>query len=251
MTAVVDVLAFGAHPDDAELSVGGTLLKLKAKGYRTGVVDMTHGELGTRGTPAVRAAEAEEAARRLGLEVRRNLGLPDGGVLLSEATRLSAVRVIRECRPALILAPIEEDLHPDHRWTGRIVREAAFLSGLGKLDTGQPPHRPRAVLGCFSHIVRAPSLVVDITPYFARKKEACLAYRSQFFDPASTEPETYISRPEFWEWWEARARHFGNFIGARFGEAFVHDGPVPAPDLMEIFSGYGYYPKSRREEDRS
>lgn len=240
----IEVLAFGAHPDDVELTVGGTLLLLKDKGYRTGIVDLTRGELGTRGTADIRAAEAAEAARRLRADIRVNLGLPDGGVILDRESRLAVVRVLREHRPTLVLAPADEDLHPDHAHAGRIVREAAFLAGVAKLDTGQAPHRPRAVLGCFSHTVRDPAIVVDITPWFARKKEACLAYKSQFHDPASREPATYISRPEFWTWWEARARTFGHLIGAEFGEAFAHDGPVPVADPVAMFKDFGYYPAS-------
>ena len=138
-----DVLAFGAHPDDVELTIGGTVLSLLNQGYGVGIVDMTRGEMGTRGTPEVRATEAAEAARRLGVSVRRNLGLPDGNVVLNQASRDAVIRVLREYRPSVVLAPIDRDLHPDHAWTGRIVREAAFLAGLVRWDTAQAPHRPR------------------------------------------------------------------------------------------------------------
>jgi bacillithiol biosynthesis deacetylase BshB1 len=248
VSVVVDVLAFGAHPDDVELGVGGTLLALKAKGYRIGIADMTRGELGTRGDAATRAREAEEAARRLGADVRVNAGLRDGAVMLDEASRLAVVRILRAQRPTVVLAPIEEDLHPDHGATGRIVREACFIAGLARIDTGQAPHRPRTVLGCFSHHVREPDIVVDISAHFALKKEACLAYASQFHDPRSTEPATYISRPEFWEWWEARARHYGNMIGATHGEPFVHAGPIPVADLVAQFREFGYYPRPAAEK---
>jgi bacillithiol biosynthesis deacetylase BshB1 len=215
---------------------------MRALGYRCGIVDMTRGEMSTRGDPETRAREAAEAARRLGIEVRVNLGLPDGRVLLDDASRAATIRVIRQFRPAVLLAPIESDLHPDHSWTGRIVKEAAFLAGIARWDTGQPAFRPRTVLGCLSHTLQDPSLVVDITPFFQAKKEACLAYRSQFHDPQSNEPATYISRPEFWDWWEARARHYGHRIGVVFGEPFVHDGPIPVPDPVAQFRGFGYYP---------
>jgi len=238
----LDVLAFGAHPDDVELTVGGTVLALRAQGYTVGIVDMTRGEMGTRGSPEIRAQEATEAARRLGVEQRRNLGLPDGRVALDDASREAAIRVLREFRPTLVLAPVERDLHPDHGWTGRIVREACFLAGLERWDTGQPRHRPRAVLGYFSHTTVEPDLVIDITQFYEQKKAACLAYASQFHDPDSSELATYISSEGFWDWWEARARSLGQRIGAAFGEGFVHDGPVPVRDPVKQFETFGYYP---------
>ncbi|MAG57909.1 MAG: bacillithiol biosynthesis deacetylase BshB1 [Planctomycetes bacterium] len=239
----VDVLAFGAHPDDVELSVGGTLLALQELGHTVGIVDMTRGEMGTRGSPEIRAREAQEAARRLGVEVRQNLGLPDGRVALDETSREETIRVIRAQRPRLVLAPLQSDLHPDHEWTGRVVREAAFLAGLGKWETGQNPHRPRTVLHYFSHTLREPDLVIDITPHFSQKKEACLAYQSQFHDPESRKPATYIAGEKFWDWWEARARHFGHRVGVTFGEAFVHEGPLPVKDPVRLFDEFGYYPQ--------
>ena len=239
----LDVLAFGAHPDDVELTVGGTMLSLLSQGYGVGVVDMTRGELGTRGTPEVRAKEAEEAARRLGVGVRCNLDLPDGNVALNRESRDAVIRVLREHRPSVVLAPIDQDLHPDHVWTGRIVREAAFLAGLLRWDTGQAPHRPRTVLGYVTHTTEDPDQVVDITPFMEQKKEACLAYASQFHDVGSDAPATYISSAGFWDWWEARARSFCHRIGVEFGEGFVHDGPVPLADPVKQFTDFGYYPQ--------
>jgi bacillithiol biosynthesis deacetylase BshB1 len=244
MSEKLDVLAFGAHPDDVELTVGGTLLVLKEQGYRTGIVDMTRGEMATRGTPEIRAAESDTAGKLLGATLRRNLELPDGRVTLNEESRRKVIEVLRDHRPTIVLAPVEEDLHPDHLWTGRIVREACFISGLLRWDTGQAPHRPRTVLGYASHTVFEPSMVVDISPHFERKKEACLAYRSQFYDPDSEEPATYISSERFWDWWEARARHFGHRIGATFGEPFHHQGPIPVRDVVSQFLDFGYYPSS-------
>lgn len=238
----LDVLAFGAHPDDVELTVGGTVLSLISQGYSVGIVDMTRGEMGTRGTQETRAREATEAARRLGVATRRNLGLPDGRITLDETSREEVIRVLREFRPTLVLSPIESDLHPDHGWTGRIVKEASFLAGLKRWETGQPPHRPKTVLGYFSHTTVEPNTVVDITPFFQQKKEVCLAYESQFHDPESSEPETYISSAGFWDWWEARARGFGHRIGVTYGEGFVHDGPIPLKDPVKQFVDFGYYP---------
>lgn len=243
----VDVLAFGAHPDDVELTVGGTLLRLADLGYRVGIVDMTRGEMATRGTPEIRAQEAQVAAERLRCTVRINLGLPDGKVLLDDHSRDAVIRVLRRCTPALVIAPTQEDLHPDHAWTGRIVKESSFLAGLAKWETGQNPHRPQTVLGSFSHTLDRPSIIVDISQYFSAKKLACQSYASQFYNPGSSDAATYISRPEFWDWWEARARHFGHMIGAQFGEPLVHDGPIPISDPVATFSNFSYYPNARRQ----
>lgn len=241
----IDVLAFGAHPDDVELTVGGTVLSLKSQGYTVGIVDMTRGEMGTRGTPEIRAREAAEAARRLGVDVRRNLGLPDGRVTLDETSREEVIRVIRELRPSLVIAPIEIDLHPDHQWTGRIVKESCFLAGLARWETGQAPHRPKTILGYVSHTTVDPDIVIDITAFFDAKKNACLAYASQFHDPESSEPETYIASAGFWDWWEARARGYGHAIGATYGEGLVHDGPIPVSDPVSQFVEFGYYPEAK------
>jgi bacillithiol biosynthesis deacetylase BshB1 len=238
----VDVLAFGAHPDDVELSVGGTLLSLAAKGYKTAIVDMTRGELGTRGTPEIRAEEAANAATLLRVSIRRNLGLPDGGVERNEQSRVAVAHVIRELKPTIILAPLEKDLHPDHAATGRILTEAAFLSGVARFHPAHSAHRARTILRYPSHTIAEPDLVVDITEHFEAKRQACLAYKSQFHDPKSKEASTYISSSAFWEWWEARARSFGHRIGVTFGEAYVHEGPLPVPDPVSLFKGYGYYP---------
>lgn len=245
MSAQVDILAIGAHPDDVELTVGGTLLRARANGHSFAIADMSAGEAGTRGSREIRAREAAEAAQILGAVGRECLDLPDGAILLTEATRLAVVQCIRRWRPAIVIAPDDADLHPDHAWTGRIVREAAFLAGVAKIGSGAP-HRPRAVLGCFSHTVREPSFVVDISEHYETKRRACLAYASQFHNPASTEPGTFIARPEFWGWWEGRARAFGQRIGAVYGEAFVHQGPLRVDDLVAQFADYGYYPKEPR-----
>jgi bacillithiol biosynthesis deacetylase BshB1 len=238
----IDVIAFGAHPDDVELSVGGTLLSMAAKGYSTAIVDMTRGELGTRGTPQIRASEAEAAAALLKVTQRRNLMIPDGHVNLSDITRAAVIGVIREWKPTLILAPLEHDLHPDHAWTGRIITEAAFLAGIKRYPVDGEPHRPRTTLRYASHSLMEPNLVVDITEHFEQKRTACLAYKSQFHDPDSKEPQTYISGKSFWDWWEARARSYGHRIGVAYGEGLLHDGPLPVPDPVQLFRGYGYYP---------
>ncbi len=245
MAETADVLAFGAHPDDVELGVGGTILGMIARGRSVVIVDCTRGELGTRGTPEIREREAREAARLLGVETRVNLELPDGGVLLNDDSRRRVVEVIRRFKPTIVLAPRTDDLHPDHAHAARIIHDAAFLSGIRKWNASGAAHRPRAVLEYASHTQFPPSFVVDITPHFARKKEACLAYRSQFFDPASTEPATYISSSRFWDWWEGRARHYGNMVGAGFGEPFHVATPLRVEDPVAQFEDFGYYPKTK------
>jgi bacillithiol biosynthesis deacetylase BshB1 len=242
-TARGRVLAIGAHPDDVELTVGGTILVLRSKGHDVVIADLTQGELGTRGTPAVRAREAAEAARRLGVARRVNLGLPDGHVRATDEARRAMVRLIREVRPVIVLGPRPDDLHPDHAHAATLVREASFLAGVARFGDGGAPHRPRAVLQYASHTVFAPSLVVDVSDHFEAKKHAALAYRSQFHDPASKEPATYVSSASFWDWWEGRARHFGNLVGARYGEPFLAEGPLLVKDPVAQFADFGYYPR--------
>jgi bacillithiol biosynthesis deacetylase BshB1 len=243
MTDGAHVLAFGGHPDDVELAVGGTILVLRGKGYEVAIVDCTRGELGTRGTAEVRATEAQEAARRLGVARRINLGLPDGSLRATDEARAKVVEVIRRLKPVIVLAPRPDDLHPDHAHAAVLVREAAFLAGVAKYGGGGSPHRPRAVLQYASHTMFTPSLVVDISEHFEKKKQAALAYKSQFFDPASKEPATYLASSGFWDWWEGRARHFGNLVGAKYGEPFLVEAPVLVKDPVAQFLDFGYYPR--------
>lgn len=247
----MDVAAFGAHPDDVELAVGGSVRRLVEQGYRVALVDLTPGQLATRGTPRQREQEAEKAAEILGVAGRSNAGLQDGDLLPTREGREAVIRQIRALRPKVVLAPAQEDLHPDHRWAGVLVKEAAFLAGLARWDTGQEPYRPRVVLHYFLHTQHRPDLVVDVTTTFEIKRRACQAYRSQFHDPDSRERATYISSEGFWDWWEGRARHYGNLIGATFGEPFLHDGPLPVGDMVSQFRSFGYYPPASGDEDGS
>jgi len=218
----VDVIAAFSHPDDAELSVAGTLLKLKSLGYRTGVVDFTRGEMGTRGNPELRAQEALDAAKILDLDIRLNLDLPDGHVWLTEESRCAFVRVIRNYKPKLILTPQWDDPHPDHSNTARIVREAARLASMRRYDeeNGQEAVKVPAVAhSVFSRLV-PPSFVVDISDFLEGKMKAIKAHASQFFRPGSDEPVTRISDPGFLTMMEARTRYYGSLIGVEAGEAF-------------------------------
>src|SRR3712207_192910 len=241
----LDVLAVYSHPDDVELTAGGTLLKLKAMGYRTGVLDVTRGEMGTRGTPEIRAEEAKEAARILKLDVRLNLGQPDGHVWLNEDSRRALVRVIREYRPRVLFAPQLDDPHPDHTHTAHIVREAARLASMRRYDEeagqGAVPV-PAIAHSAYSRLI-VPSFIVDISDFVEDKLRAIGAHASQFFDPNSKEPVTRISQEGFLKQLEHRWRYYGSLIGVAAGEAFyvrealnVEDPVALLPRPMNIYS---------------
>ena len=243
--AQLDVLAVAAHPDDVELSVGGTLIKLAEMGYRTGVLDLTRGESGTRGTPEVRAEEASRAAQVLGLAVRENLDLGDAHVWLSEKSRTRMVRVLRRLRPRVVLTQHWEDPHPDHAHASQIVREAAHVAGLAKYDAdaGQERFRPAGLAYFLFPRTIAPTFIVDISETSARKWEAIRCHASQFFNPQSSEPESRVSTERFLEEVEARDRYFGALVGASRGEAFfvrealnVSDPVLLLTQRMNIYS---------------
>jgi len=218
----LDALAIFSHPDDAELSVAGTLLKLKSLGYRTGVVDMTRGEMGTRGTPEIRARESLEAARVMNLDVRLNLEHPDGHVWLTEESRKAVVRIIRSYSPRVLLTPHWDDPHPDHANTCRIVREAARLATMARYDAEtelQPVKMPGVMHSIYSRLV-LPSFIVDVSDFAEEKMRAIKAHASQFYSTNSNEPETRISEEGFLEQIELRMRYYGSLIGVEAGEPF-------------------------------
>ncbi len=218
----LDVLAIFSHPDDAELSVSGTLLKLNSQGYRTGVLDMTRGEMGTRGTPEMREQEAAEAARILKLDLRVNLGQPDGHVWPTEQARTAVVRVLRSHAPKVLLTTHWDDPHPDHANTCRIVREAARLATMSRYDEeGQQKamRMPALMHSLFSrHVV--PSFIVDVSEFVDEKMASIRAHASQFYRPDAQEPITRISEPGFLDQIEYRMRYFGSLIGVAAGEPF-------------------------------
>jgi bacillithiol biosynthesis deacetylase BshB1 len=218
----LDALAVFSHPDDAELTVAGTLLKLKRLGYSTGVLDMTRGEMGTRGTTAVRAAEASEAARLLRLDVRLNLEQPDGHVWPTEEARRAMVRVIRAHKPKVLFTSHWDDPHPDHANTCRIVREAARLSSMRRYDeeAGQVAVRVPAIAHAVYSRLVVPSFVVDVSDFLEEKMGAIRAHASQFYRADADEPETRISDKNFLNQIEWRMRYYGSLIGAAAGEAF-------------------------------
>src|ERR1044072_8983285 len=218
----LDVLAVFSHPDDAELSVAGTLLKLKKLGYRTGVCDMTRGEMGTRGTPEIRAKEALDAARMMKLDVRLNLEQPDGHVQPTEVARTALVRVLRTHEPKVLITTHEDDPHPDHANTSIIVRQAARLATMKRYDEESglaPVPMPAIMHSLFSRRI-VPALVVDVSEFVDGKMSAIRSYGSQFYDAASKEPATRISKRGFLSEIEYRMRYFGSLIGVEAGEAF-------------------------------
>ncbi|HET8781010.1 MAG TPA: bacillithiol biosynthesis deacetylase BshB1 [Pyrinomonadaceae bacterium] len=218
----LDVLAVFSHPDDAELSVAGTLLKLKSFGYRTGVCDLTRGEMGTRGTPEIRAREAADAARIMKLDARLNLEQPDGHVSPTEVARIAMVRLLRTHKPKVLLTTHEDDPHPDHANTSIIVRQAARLATMGRYDEEsglRPVPMPAIMHSLFSRRI-VPSFVVDVSEFVDEKMSAIRAYKSQFYDAESKEPATRISARGFVEEIELRMRYFGTLIGAAAGEPY-------------------------------
>ena len=218
----LDVLAVFSHPDDAELSVAGTLLKLKSLGYSTGVCDLTRGEMGTRGTPEIRAKEALDAARLMKLDVRVNLDQPDGHVWPSETARTAFVRLLRTYKPKVLITTHEDDPHPDHAHTSIIVRQAARLATMGRYDEESglaPVPMPAIMHSLFSRRI-VPSFVVDVSDFVDEKMSAIRAYGSQFYKAESREPATRISDRAFLREIEVRMGYFGSLIGVAAGEPF-------------------------------
>ena len=218
----VDILAIFAHPHDVELAVCGTLLKMKHLGYRTGALDVTQGEMGTRGTVEGRATEAEEAAKILRLDVRENLELPDGHVFVDDDSRTRLVRVLRRLKPRVLMTHQEHDPHPDHNHIVQLVRESARLASMFRYDEasgGEKIEPPIVAHNVFSRRL-VPTFIVDISDFLATKMDAIRAHRSQFYDPNSTEPETRLSSKKFLVELENRSRYFGSLIGTIAGEPF-------------------------------
>ncbi len=234
----LDVLAFGAHPDDIELTCGGTIARLGAMGYKTGVVALTQGELGTRGTRDIREQEFEAAGKVLGLSVHKMLDIPDGQVAVTEESKLKVIREIRNYQPSLVLAPYWKVRHPDHGHASDLVREAAFFAGLKKIETGQTAFRPNKVIYYASRFEFKPSFIVDISDFHEQKVAAIQAYKSQFHNPGKAafgEEETNISSPEFLEAIITRAKQYGSYIGVQYGEPFLVREPMQLNDPVDFF----------------
>lgn len=221
----LDILAIGSHPDDVELGCSGTLIKHVQKGYKVGVIDLTEGELGTRGTVETRKQEVTHSSRILGLHARENMGFDDGFFRNDREHQFALIKVIRKYQPTVILANAKSDRHPDHGRAAELVYVACFLAGLLKIETKlngeiQKPYRPQALYNYIQALHTDPDFVVDISAQFEIKLESIRAFKSQFFNPESKEPETFISTPEFMEFVKARATHFGVPIGVRYAEGF-------------------------------
>lgn len=235
---MTDILAIFAHPDDVELAVGGTLLKMKQLGYRTGALDVTRGEMGTRGTVEGRANEAEDAARILKLDVRENLGLPDGHVFITDTERVELVRALRRLKPKVLLTHQQEDSHPDHDHIATLVRECSRLAAMRKYDPDTAADRvepPIVAHSLFSRRI-VPSFIVDISDHLSEKMDAIRAHRSQFYDPDSTEPETMLTGREFLDRLEGRSRYFGSMIGVAAGEPFYVREALNIADPIELLT---------------
>ena len=224
----LDVLAFGVHPDDVELSCAGVLLVEIKNGKKAGIIDLTAGELGTRGTGEIRKAEAEAAAKIIGVDVRENLGMADGFLQNDEVHQRKIITVIRTYQPEIILCNAPEDRHPDHGRSSKLVADAAFLSGLQKIETGingtaQEAWRPKYVFRYIQDRMLNPDFVIDITDVFEKKIEAIKAYKTQFHNTETKEPETYISTPDFLDSVVYRHKWFGKMIGVKYAEGFISE----------------------------
>ena len=229
----LDILAIAAHPDDVEQTCGGTLIRMAETGYRTGVLDLTAGDMGTRGTPETRVKEAERAARTMLLKWRGNLHWPDARLENTVSARMSLAGEIRNLRPRVVILPYWQARHPDHYRACEIGFEACFLAGLTKLDEDTPPHRPQKILYLSLYANVTPSFVVDISAQFERRMEALFAYESQYGE-AREGAELFPNQQEIRERLAAIARFYGNLIGVRYGEPYVMKETLRLDDIMTL-----------------
>jgi len=234
-TKNLDVLAFAAHPDDVELAASGTLIKHIQMGQACGIIDLTRGELGTRGTADDRDAEAAESSKIMGLAVRENLNLGDGFFEINESALLAVVTQIRKYKPSIVLANAMSDRHPDHGRAAELVSRACFLAGLPKIITASyEAHRPKAVYHYIQDRFMKPDVIVDISDVFEQKMQTILAFKTQFYNPNSSEPETPISSKEFMEFLSARALEYGRTIGTKYGEGFTTERTLGTNTLIPL-----------------
>lgn len=223
----LDILAIGVHPDDVELSCAGTILKHIAQGKKAGILDLTRGELGTRGTPALRTEEAMKASKILGVSIREQLTMSDGFFENNETNQKHIIQILRKYQPEIVLCNAVSDRHPDHGRSAKLEADACFYSGLVKVETRdesnklQTPWRPKAVYHYIQDNFIKPDFVIDITAHMDKKMESIMAYSSQFYDPSSNEPETPISTKNFMEYIKAKASMFGRAINCDYAEGFT------------------------------
>lgn len=239
----LDVLAIAAHPDDVELACSGTLVTLIRQGKKVGILDLTKGEMGTRGTPEIRLQEAQNAAKILGVTIRVNAELPDAGIQNTREQQLKIMEVVRRYQPEICFIPAPEDRHPDHRNTNRLCVDALFYSGLAKIETksegeAQNPWRPSHILQFMHNWPFEPDIVFDISDAIEIKEKAIKAFSTQFNVPEDDDgPETFISSSRFFEALRGKARNYGHQIGVAFGEPFLYfGGPLPAQNLDNLFT---------------
>lgn len=235
----LDILAFGAHPDDVELGAGGTVLSHVAKGHKVGIVDLTKGELGTRGTAETRMKEAEASSKILGIISRENLGFRDGFFMKDETHLIRVIEMIRKYQPEIVMCNTQIDRHTDHGKGADLVHEACFLSGLRKIETSldgieQQAWRPKNVYHYVQDYYLKPDVIIDITPFMEKKLQSIMAYGTQFYNPNAQEPATAISGKDFIDFIEARARDYGRLIGVEFGEGFTTKRPIGTDDLFHL-----------------
>ncbi|NIA14578.1 MAG: bacillithiol biosynthesis deacetylase BshB1 [Nitrospiraceae bacterium] len=240
-TPQVEVLAVGAHPDDVELGIGGLIHKLTQSGHSVGMLDLTRGEMSTRGTVEEREAEGREAARILGVACRENAGLPDGDLANTPEQRLAVIPFIRAFRPRILIATMSGDRHPDHHAAHFLTRNAAYFSGLKRIDTGQETYRPPITYYYHPYYedTSPQSMIVDISDHLEVKLEALRAHASQFHNPGYGGPKTLISSKRFWDTIETRAAYWGNRVGVAYGEVLCSDGPIGVSSLPGLDPNVG------------
>jgi N-acetylglucosamine malate deacetylase 1 len=230
---MLDLIAIAAHPDDVEQTCGGTLLRMAEAGYRTGIIDLTAGDLGTRGSPEVRISESSDAAKILKVSHRENLHFPDARLENSMAGRMTLAQRIRELRPRTVILPYWEGRHPDHYRTAEMGYEACFLAGLRKIDPYTEPHRPYKIVYSSLYANVKPSFVVDVTQYFERRMASLLAYRSQY-GQVSEGSALFPDEQEIRDRLAATARFYGNLIGVKYGEPFVVKETMRVDDVVGL-----------------
>jgi len=237
----IDIVAIGAHPDDVELGCSGTLMKQIDLGYKVGIIDLTKGELGTRGSAETRANEVEVSTAIMGAKVRENMGFDDAFFKNDKEHQMELIKMIRKYQPSVVLTNAKNDRHPDHGRAAQLTHDACFLAGLSKIETTlhgkkQKAHRPDAVYNYIQALHAEPDFVVDISAYFERKMQTIKAFKTQFFngETDSTENQTFISSPEFMEFVRGRAIHFGVPIGVKYAEAYTVYRTVGVNDIMGL-----------------
>ncbi len=236
----LDILVLAAHPDDTELSCGGTVAAHVAQGKKVGIIDLTRGELGTRGTPEIRAQEAADAQHVLGVSVRENMGFADGFFVNDEEHQRALIRVLRKYQPDMVLANALSDRHPDHARAAALARDACFFAGLRKIETEeegkpQPAWRPARLYHFIQSVYQKPDIVVDISAYWETKMRAVQCFKSQFDSSDTKEPQTFLTTPIFLQFVEARARELGHAIGVAYGEGFNVEKQIGVKSLYDFY----------------